>query len=106
MSMYAVIETGGRQVLVQVGEVVRVERLTADVGAPVVFDRVLLVGGDQALKLGAPTLDAVQVRGTVVGQGRDKKIRIYTYKHRQNSNRRTLGHRQHYTAVKIDAIEV
>jgi large subunit ribosomal protein L21 len=106
MTMYAVIETGGRQVRVQVGETVQVERLPADVGASVVFDRVLLVGGDQALKLGAPTLDGVQVRATVVRQGRDKKVRIHTFKHRQNANRKTLGHRQSYTQVKIDAIDL
>ena len=72
--MYAVIETGGKQVRVQVGEVVRVERLAGDVGAPVVFDRVLMVGGGDDAKLGRPSLDGAQVKGSIVEQGRGKKI--------------------------------
>lgn len=103
--MYAVIQTGGKQHRVQVGEIVRVERLPVEVGAPVVFDQVLMVGGDSTSKLGAPTLDGVKVRGTVVAQDRAKKIIIYTYKKTQNSNRKQGGHRQYFTAVKIDAID-
>lgn len=103
--MYAVIQAGGRQVRVEVGDVVRVDRLSGDPGEQVVFDRVLLVGGDENVKLGAPDVGGARVRGTVVGQGRAKKIVIYTYKKTQNSNRRRAGHRQHYTAVKIDAID-
>ena len=104
--MYAVIQTGGKQVRVQVGEVVRVESLPAEVGSPVTFDQVLLISGeDDRIKLGSPTLDGCEVRGTVVEQGRAKKILLYTYKRRQNSNRRSQGHRQNFTAVKIDAIE-
>lgn len=104
--MYAVIETGGKQHRVRVGEVVDVEKLGADVGAEVVFDRVLLVAGkDDRVMLGSPTLDGVRVRGTVVRQGRGPKIIIYTYKKRQNSNRRRAGHRQALTKVKIDSID-
>ena len=104
--MYAVIQTGGKQVRVQVGDVVRVEQLPGDVGASVAFDQVLLVSDqDNRLKLGSPMLDGCKVSGTVVEQGRAKKILLYTYKPRQNSNRRRGGHRQNYTAVKIDAIE-
>ncbi len=104
--MYAVIQTGGKQIRAKIGDVVRVERIAGEVGSSVVFDRILMVaGGDQTVKLGSPTLDGAQVRGTVVAQDRDRKILIYTYKRRQNSNRRRAGHRQSYTAVKIDAIE-
>ena len=103
--MYAVIETGGKQLRVRVGEVVQVERLALDVGSPVVFDRVLLVGSDDGAQVGRPVLEGAKVRGSVVGQARGKKVHIYTYKPRQNSNRRSQGHRQHQTAVKIDAIE-
>lgn len=104
--MYAVIQTGGKQVRVQPGEVVRVERLPVEVGATVVFDRVLMLGGDDKIKVGAPAIDGARVRGTVMAQGRAKKIVIYIYKRRKNSNRRTQGHRQDFTAVKIDAIEI
>jgi large subunit ribosomal protein L21 len=104
--MYAVIQTGGKQVRVKVGDVVRVEQLTGDPGSAVNFDQVLMISdADNRVKLGSPTLDGCSVRGTVVKQGRAKKIRLYTYKRRQNSNRRTQGHRQSFTAVKIDAIE-
>ena len=72
--MYAVIETGGHQLRVEVGEVVHVARLPEDVGGSVVFDRVLMVGGDEDVKLGAPTLDGAKVRGTVVAQDRDRKV--------------------------------
>ena len=103
--MYAVIESGGRQFRVQVGEVVRVQRMDGDVGAPVVFDRVLMLGGDEEARLGAPVVDGAAVRASIVEHGRDKKIRIYTFKRRQNSNRRRMGHRQDFTAVKIESIE-
>ena len=103
--MYAVIETGGKQLRVEVGDVVQVERLAEDVGSSVVFDRVLMLGGDGEHKLGSPALEGAQVRGTVVQQGRGDKVVIYTYKRRQNSNRSTRGHRQSYTAVKIDTID-
>lgn len=103
--MYAVIETGGHQHRVQVGEVVRVARLDGEAGGSVVFDRVLIVGGDGGVKVGMPTLDGAQVRGTVVAQDRDRKILVYTYKRRKNSARKKQGHRQHFTAVKIEAIE-
>jgi len=103
--MYAVIESGGRQLRVQVGEVVRVQRMDGDVGAPVVFDRVLMLGGEDEARLGTPVVDGAAVRASIVEHGRDKKIRIYTYKRRQNSNRKRMGHRQDFTAVKIETIE-
>jgi large subunit ribosomal protein L21 len=103
--MYAVIESGGRQFRVQVGEVVRVQRMDGDVGAPVVFDRVLMLGGEDEARIGAPVVDGAAVRASIVEHGRDKKIRIYTFKRRQNSNRRRMGHRQDFTAVKIESIE-
>jgi large subunit ribosomal protein L21 len=103
--MYAVIESGGRQLRVQVGEVVRVQRMDGDLGAPVVFDRVLMLGGEDESRLGTPVVDGAAVRASIVEHGRDKKIRIYTYKRRQNSNRKRMGHRQDFTAVKIESIE-
>jgi len=103
--MYAVIETGGHQHRVQVGNVVRVARIAGEAGGSVVFDRVLIVAGDDGIKVGTPTLEGAQVRGTVLAQERDSKILIYTYKRRKNSARKRQGHRQHFTAVKIQAIE-
>jgi large subunit ribosomal protein L21 len=102
--MYAVIETGGRQHRVEVGEVVRVDRMDAEEGTKVTFDRVLAVGDGESLKVGAPTVAGAEVSGTVVEQGRGRKVLIFRYRPRQNSSRRRAGHRQDYTAVKIDAI--
>ena len=103
--MYAVIHTGGKQHRVQVGEIVRVERLEGEPGGKVVFDQVLAVGDGDTVKIGAPTVAGASVRGTLVEQGRGKKILIYHYRRRQNANRKRGGHRQDYTAVKIDAIK-
>jgi large subunit ribosomal protein L21 len=103
--MYAVIEAGGKQVRVRVGDVVRVERLQSEVGSAVVFDRVLMLGDGDSVAVGAPAVDGARVRGTVVAQDRAGKVRVYTYKRRKNSNRKTRGHRQDFTAVKIEKIE-
>ncbi|HZN53823.1 MAG TPA: 50S ribosomal protein L21 [Candidatus Polarisedimenticolaceae bacterium] len=103
--MYAVIRTGGKQHRVSVGDVVRVERLDAETGAAIIFDEVLSVGEGESLKVGAPTVSGAAVRGTVVEQGRGEKLLIFRYRRRQNASRRRGGHRQSYTAVKIDAIE-
>jgi len=103
--MYAVIVTGGQQHRVEVGDVVNVAHLAGEVGGSVVFDRVLMVGGEKDPQLGNPTVDGAQVRGTVVAQERDRKVIVYTYKRRKNSCRKTNGHRQQFTAVKIEAIE-
>ena len=102
--MYAVIQTGGKQLRVEVGQVVEVESLPGEAGSEVVFDRVLMLGGDE-VRLGAPTIEGASVKGSVMGHDRHKKVRIYTYKRRQNSNRKQGGHRQNYTAVKIESID-
>jgi large subunit ribosomal protein L21 len=84
---------------------VRVARLAGEAGGSVVFDRVLIVGGNDGAKVGTPTLDGAQVHGTVMAQDRDSKVLIYTYKRRKNSARKRQGHRQHFTAVKIESIK-
>jgi large subunit ribosomal protein L21 len=103
--MYAVIRTGGKQHRVQVGEIVRVDRLEAEAGAAVVFDQVLAVGEGDSVNLGTPNVSGASVRGTVVEQGRSKKVLIFRYRPRKNASRRRGGHRQDYTAVKIEAIQ-
>ncbi len=103
--MYAIIRTGGKQYRVQQGDVVRLERIPGDVGASVTLGDVLLVGGDGDPRLGGPTVEGASVVGTVVEQGRDAKIRVFKYKKRKHY-RRTRGHRQSFTAVRIDAVRV
>ena len=102
--MYAIIRTGGKQYRVEPGDVVRLEALEAEVGASVTLDDVLLVGGKDDVQVGAPRLENAAVVGTVVEQGRDRKIRVFKHKRRKHY-RRTRGHRQAYTAVKIERVE-
>lgn len=102
--MYAVIDAGGRQMRVQVGDVIHVDRRCDEPGAAVVFDRVLALGGDES-KVGAPVVAGASVSGTVLSHVRENKIWIHTYKKRKNSSRKQRGHRQDQTAVKIEAID-
>jgi large subunit ribosomal protein L21 len=102
--MYAVVATGGKQYKVQEGEVLRIEKLTGDVGSEVAFDQVLMLSDGENVKVGQPVLESVQVKGHIVEQGKHKKILVFKYKRRKRY-RRKQGHRQLFTAVKIDAIE-
>ena len=101
--MYAIIRTGGKQYRVQKGDVVRLERLDGAVGTSVTLDEVLLVGGEGEARVGSPRVEGASVVGTVVEQDRDAKIRVFKYKKRKHY-RRTRGHRQSFTAVRIDAV--
>lgn len=100
---YAVIRTGGKQYRVAPGDLVRVERLAADVGSDVRFDQVLLASDDAGVRVGRPTVEGATVLGTVVGQTRDRKILVYKKKRRKNYRRRR-GHRQYLTTVRVTAI--
>ncbi len=102
--MYAVVATGGKQYKVQEGEVLRVEKLTGEIGSQVAFDQVLMFSDGETVKIGQPVLDGIQVKGHIVEQGKSKKILVFKYKRRKRY-RRKQGHRQLFTAVKIDAIE-
>ena len=104
--MYAIVRAGGKQYRVQQGDTIYVERLATPVGETVRLGEVLLVaGGDGEARVGSPLISQAAVVGTVVDQGRDKKIRVFKYKKRKHY-RRTRGHRQSYTALRIDAIEL
>lgn len=102
--MYAIIETGGKQYRVEKDDVVYIEKIEAGAGDEVVFDKVLAIGGDEGVKVGAPYLEGAQVGGVVEKQGKSKKIRVFTYRSKKGSAR-CLGHRQPYTKVVIGAIE-
>ena len=103
-TMYAVIESGGKQYKVVPGAIVAVERLPAEVGTTVKLDRVLLIQGDNDLTIGTPTIPGASVTGEVVAQGRAGKIVVFKKKRRKNY-RRTRGHRQAYTSLKITEIK-
>jgi large subunit ribosomal protein L21 len=100
---YAVIRTGGKQYRVASGETLHLERLEGDVGSPVEFTEVLLLGGDGAVRIGTPLVDGVRVRGQIVGQNRGTKVLIFKKKRRKNYRRRR-GHRQEITSVRVTEI--
>ncbi len=101
--MYAIIETGGKQVRVEVGSKVYVEKLEAEVGSTITFDKVLLVG-DKTVKVGTPYVDGAKVTAKIEKQGLGKKIRVFKYKSKSNEHK-TIGHRQPYTCLVIESIE-
>jgi large subunit ribosomal protein L21 len=102
VSVYAIIETGGKQYRVSPGDTILVERLATPVGEQVTLEDVRLLGGDQT-RVGTPRVDGAAVLGTVIEHSRDRKVRVFKYKRRKHY-RRTRGHRQAYTAIKIDEL--
>lgn len=102
--MYAIIETGGKQYKVQPGDVIAVERLDAEVGETVNFDRVLMVEQDGQYKIGQPLLDNAKVVAKVMAHGKSKKIIVFKYKAKKNY-RKKQGHRQPYTRLVVESIE-
>ena len=102
--MFAIIETGGRQVRVEEGAVVTVDRLAREVGEEVVFDRVLFVDGGGTRVAGAPYVSSAMVTGVVDSLERGPKIRVFRKK-RRKAWRRTLGHRAALTRVRIVGID-
>jgi large subunit ribosomal protein L21 len=102
--MYAVVRTGGKQLRVAPGDRVEVERLEGEAGARVELGEVLLVGGESP-RIGQPLVEGARVLATIVGETSGPKIRIFKYKRRKRYRLRR-GHRQHYTTVRIDSIEV
>jgi large subunit ribosomal protein L21 len=100
--MYAIIEAGGKQVKVEEGQSIYVEKVDAEAGSSVTFDKVLVVGGND-VKVGAPYVDGVSVTAKVEKQGRQKKITVFKYKPKKNYKRKQ-GHRQPYTKLTIEKI--
>jgi large subunit ribosomal protein L21 len=102
--MYAVVATGGKQYKVQEGDVLRFEKLAGEVGDEIAFDQVLLVGEGDEVRIGRPVVEGALVKGSIVQQDKSKKVLVFKYKRRKRY-RRKQGHRQPFTAVKINAIE-
>ncbi len=101
--MYAVIITGGKQYKVANGTILRVEKLVAAEGESVEFDKVLMLVDGEKVTVGKPYIDNAKVTASVVSQARAKKIRIIKMKRRKH-HRKTQGHRQHYTEIKVTGI--
>jgi large subunit ribosomal protein L21 len=102
--MYAVVATGGKQYRVEEGDVLRVEKLAGDVGSEIAFDKILLFSDGENVKIGRPDVDGVTVHGQIVAQDKSRKVLVFKYKRRKRY-RRKQGHRQPYTAVRIERIE-
>ena len=100
---YAVIETGGKQYRVAEGDVIYIEKLDAEAGSTVKFDRVLAVTDEAGSVFGAPLVDGTVVTANVVKNGKGKKVRVYKMKPKKGYQR-TQGHRQPYTKVQIETI--
>ena len=100
--MFAIIETGGKQVKVEEGQEIFVERLDVNEGDSFTFDQVLFVGGD-SVKVGSPVVEGASVTAKVEKQGRGKKITVFKYKAKKNYKRKQ-GHRQPYTKLTIEKI--
>jgi large subunit ribosomal protein L21 len=102
--MYAVIETGGKQYRVCEGDTIYVEKLEANEGDEINFDRVLLLGGDNGATVGSPVVEGAVVSGKVVKHGKSKKVTVLTYRPKKDSKRK-IGHRQQFTKVEITAVK-
>ncbi|MCK9172536.1 50S ribosomal protein L21 [Desulfuromonas thiophila] len=101
--MYAVIKTGGKQYKVSEGDTIKVEKLAGEVGSTIELGEVLMVGGEE-VKIGAPLLPGARVSARIVEQGKDKKVLVFKSKRRQGF-RKTYGHRQPITRLRITGIE-
>ena len=101
--MYAVIKTGGKQYRVTEGETLKVEKLDVEEGAAVEFDQVLMIADGDRIQVGAPYVEGARVTATVQTQGRGPKVRIIKFRRRKHY-RKTQGHRQSYTELKIGGI--
>ncbi|MCW8884136.1 MAG: 50S ribosomal protein L21 [Motiliproteus sp.] len=101
--MYAVIVSGGKQHRVSEGEVLKVEKLQAEVGSSLDIEKVLLVANDEEVKIGAPVVEGAKVTAEVVSHGRGKKVHIMKFKRRKH-HMKQMGHRQWFTEIKITGI--
>ncbi len=101
--MYAIVKTGGKQYKVREGDILQIEKLAGEVGNDISFDDVLMYSNGETVTVGQPKVDNVTVSGQIVAQGKSKKVIVFKYKRRKRY-RRTQGHRQQFTAVRIDSI--
>ena len=101
--MYAVVRTGGKQYRLKIGDSVKVERLPDEVGNIVELSQILMVSDGGDVKVGTPLVGGASVKAEIVGHGRNKKIRVFKMK-RRKKYRRTQGHRQAFTQLKVTEI--
>jgi large subunit ribosomal protein L21 len=102
--MYAIIETGGKQFKVSEGDVIRTDLVDAEPGSRVTFDRVVMAGGEDVV-IGRPLIEGAKVTGSVLRQGKGKKVLVFKYKPKKRV-RKLVGHRQRFAEVKIEKISL
>jgi len=102
--MFAVIETGGKQYRVEPGMKLKIDKLEAEVGASVTFDKVLLVAEGESLKLGRPYVEGSAVQATLIDQARERKLMVFK-KRRRKMYQKRAGHRQYISVVQIQDIQ-
>ena len=104
--MYAIIETGGKQIRVSEGDIIRTDLIEHEVGSDVTFDRVILgSNGAGSVAVGTPVVSGASVSGKVLRQAKDKKILVFKYKPKKRV-RKLVGHRQHFAEVRIEKIDL
>ena len=102
--MYAVIRSGGKQLRVEPGQQIRVEKLAGEAGDKIELAEVLMIAGEGDARIGTPTVEGAKVVGTITDQTKGPKITIFKMKRRKGYRRKT-GHRQKYTEIRVDSIE-
>ena len=102
--MYAIIETGGKQYQVKEGDVLFIEKISAEADETVTFDKIVAVGAEDGIRIGTPYVDGATVQAKVIKNGKAKKITVFTYKPKK-AEKRTQAHRQPYTQVRIEAVK-
>lgn len=104
--MFAVIETGGKQYLIETGTLVKIEKLEVEAGKEVVFDKILLLANDEGtqVKIGTPYIEGASIAANVEAQGRSKKIRVVKFKNKVRY-KRVQGHRQNFTKIKVKEVK-
>ncbi len=101
--MYALVEIKGKQYKVEKGKRIKVDKLDGKIGDKIEFDKVIMIGGTEEVKIGTPYLQGVKIAGTLENHLKDRKIIVYKYK-RRKGYRRKRGHRQQYSYIKVDDI--
>ncbi|RKX79184.1 MAG: 50S ribosomal protein L21 [Spirochaetes bacterium] len=101
--MYALVEIKGKQYKAEKGKRIKVDKLDGKIGDKIEFDKVIMIGGTEEVKIGTPYLQGVKIAGTLENHLKDRKIIVYKYK-RRKGYRRKRGHRQQYSYIKVDDI--
>ena len=101
--MYAVIQTGGKQYRVSPGDQLKVEKLQADIGDKVTFEKVIMTSDGEKIQVGKPYIENANVEGKLLGHGKSRKVLVFKYKRRKNY-RRKRGHRQPFSLISIENI--